>query len=111
MDLDYQLIGKRLAFYRKQLGYTQEKLARQAGLSNNYLSHIEKSKSIPSLEALMRLCQALGVTPNEMLLGAYTQNPLYLNQEITQKLETLSPSERRLIDSIIDTIISEKQRS
>ena len=48
---------------------TQEQLAEKAELSNIYISHIENSRSIPSLETLMKLCSALDITPDEVLLG------------------------------------------
>ena len=48
---------------------TQAGLAEKAEITNNFLSHIERSYSIPSLETLVRICDALGVTPDAVLLG------------------------------------------
>ena len=55
MAVDYNRIGKRLAELRKSRGMTQAGLAEKAEITNNFLSHIERSYSIPSLETLVRI--------------------------------------------------------
>ena len=57
--VDYSVLGKRIAYIRHKKGMTQEGLAECAELSTVYISHIENSRSIPSLETLMKLCAAL----------------------------------------------------
>ena len=74
---DYSLIGKRLAAIRKDKKLTQEKLAELTDLANNYISNIENSRSIPSLETLVKLCNALEITPNDLLIGAVKTAPNY----------------------------------
>lgn len=73
MAVDYNRIGKRIAELRKSRGMTQASLAEKAEITNNFLSHIERSYSIPSLETLVRICDALGVTPDAVLLGTATE--------------------------------------
>ena len=69
MAVDYNRIGKRIAELRKSRGMTQASLAEKAEITNNFLSHIERSYSIPSLETLVRICDALGVTPGRSPAG------------------------------------------
>ena len=69
MDLDYKEIGKRIARRRKELGLKQSEVEERADLSQKYLSNIERSISIPSIEVIMRLAVALDTTPDEFLLG------------------------------------------
>ena len=54
MDLDYKEIGKRIARRRKELGLKQSEVEERADLSQKYLSNIERSISIPSIEVIMR---------------------------------------------------------
>ena len=68
-SLDYDKIGKRIAHRRKELGLKQSEVEEMAELSYKYLSNIERSKSIPSLEVIMRLANALDTTPDEFLVG------------------------------------------
>ena len=51
MDLDYKEIGKRIARRRKELGLKQSEVEERADLSQKYLSNIERSISIPSIES------------------------------------------------------------
>lgn len=76
MELDYSLIGKRVAKRRKKLGLKQAVVEERADISNKYLSSIETAHSIPSIEVIMRLAIALETTPDEFLVGAvkYTED-------------------------------------
>lgn len=70
MRLDYSEIGKRIAQRRRKLGLKQAEVCEKAGISDKYLSCIERATSIPSLEVLMRLALALDTTPDEFLSGS-----------------------------------------
>ncbi len=69
MNIDYKDFGKRVATRRKVLKLTQDNVAEKTGLSNNHISNIENNHSIPSLECLMKICDALETTPDYLLLG------------------------------------------
>lgn len=70
MELDYTEIGRRIARRRKELGLRQAVVCERADINDKYLSNIERAKSIPSLEVLMRLALALDTTPDEFLTGS-----------------------------------------
>ena len=61
LDIDYQALGKRISNLRRQKKLTQEELAEKTDLSTNYISHIENSRSIPSLETLMKLLSLIHI--------------------------------------------------
>ena len=84
-------------------------MAEKTELSTNYISHIENSRSIPSLETLMKLCEVLNVTPDELLLGTRRDMENYLLSDIQQKLLHCSPRQRRLVDRFIDLLLSEPE--
>lgn len=69
MELDYSLIGRRIARRRNQLGLKQAEVEERADLGQKYLSSIERAISIPSTEVIMRLAIALETTPDEFLVG------------------------------------------
>lgn len=80
MTLDYNEIGRRIARRRKQLGLKQAEVEEKADLSYKYLSNIERSISIPSIEVIMRLAVALDTTPDEFLVGTLqTENEEWKN--------------------------------
>lgn len=70
MELDYTLIGKRIAHRRKTVGMTQARLSEIIDRSAPYISNIERAISIPSTEVIMQIAIALKTTPDEFLIGA-----------------------------------------
>lgn len=110
MAVDYSLIGKRIATARKECGLTQDKLAEKADISNNYLSHIETSRSIPSLETLVSICDALDVTPDYLLLGTSDRQTDYLVSDIAHKLSQCNDYEKRIIFNMIDVLLNERTK-
>lgn len=69
MELNYKMIGKRIAQRRKDLGLKQTEVCERAGINDKYLSCIERATSIPSLEVIMKLALALDTTPDTFLTG------------------------------------------
>ncbi len=110
MLVDYTLLGKRIADLRRQQNMSQTKLAEKANLSNNYLSHIETSRSIPSLETLMSLCDALNVTPNTLLLGADVTEEDYMISDIERKLERCTIAEKQFVHTLIDVLLKQHKK-
>lgn len=47
---------------------SQEQLAELADLSQQYICNMEGEKVNPSFETIMKLCDALKITPNDLLL-------------------------------------------
>lgn len=107
MIIDYHLLGKRLAAVRAEKNISQAKLAEKADISNTYLSHIETSRSIPSLETLMALCTVLEITPDTLLMGTATNQDTYMVSDIHDKLAQCTPEEKRFVYMMIDTILKQ----
>jgi transcriptional regulator with XRE-family HTH domain len=56
-------VGKKVKFFRSDKGLTQEELAEKSGLSTSLVSKIEREQVKPSLQTLVKLSKALGVSP------------------------------------------------
>lgn len=54
-------IGLNILHYRKQKGYTQQKLAELASYSKNYVQRVETGKSVPSVFLLLDLAKVLDI--------------------------------------------------
>ena len=52
---------------RTERGLSQEELAWSAGMKRSYLSDMERGTRNPTVRALSRLADALGVDPAELL--------------------------------------------
>ncbi len=65
----YIKIGRNIAYYRKQRGYTQTELAKIIGISRSHLSAIEAPNVLRpfSIELLLNFADALRVPPSKLL--------------------------------------------
>lgn len=55
---------------RLEKGLSQESLAERAGLHRTYVGGIERGERNPGLINIVRIAQALGVTPAELMARA-----------------------------------------
>lgn len=65
----YRLMGLKIAYYRKKLGYTQETFAEQIGKSLNFVAQVEGTGTIKgvSLETLFKMAETLEISPSKLL--------------------------------------------
>ena len=54
-------IGEVIQIIRHRKGLTIEQLAKAAGLHRNYISQIEHGSANPTISALQKVCNALGI--------------------------------------------------
>lgn len=104
VDVNYRIIGLHISTYRHRLNLTQDQLAEKAGLSKQFIGNIECGKAIPSLKTLLSLCDALDVTPNDLLSYSASHNadsPCTLREDHNAFSQTISdqlfPDEPKLV--------------
>lgn len=102
MDIDYAEIGRRIANRRRELGLKQAQVCEMCELSDKYLSGIERARSIPSIDVLLRICQSLNTTPNAILLGVTDGNKNDLHSYIEERVDGLDTRQLALLSSFID---------
>lgn len=61
MEVKKLEIGARIKSLRLNKGIKQIELAKMAGISNTYLSDIEKGRTDPSIKTLTKIANALGM--------------------------------------------------
>ena len=59
--------GQVLRAKRKELGFSQESLALEAGIDRNFVSLLERGLNQPSLTTIFKIAKALQVDPAYML--------------------------------------------
>ena len=101
MNVNFKLIGKRIQEVRKQQAMTQAELATLTDMSDSYISYIETAKKQASLESLVRISNALGITVDELLSGNQLHNPTDYQTDIDLLMEDCSLLERRFIYELI----------
>lgn len=104
MDLNYRLIGKRFRAIRQKRGYTQEQVSERAGISPQHCSGIECGSAKVSLPALVRLCNALEATPDEILMDSVKQTTPLLLKDVAEVFSDCSSDEIFLMLSQADNL-------
>lgn len=108
MEIDYQEIGRRIALRRHELGLKQTEVCELCSLNEKYLSNIERAKSIPSIDVILRLCNSLDTTPDAILLGV--KNPVNQKQQedVISIIKGLNTNQLSLTYSFLQWLTSQK---
>lgn len=73
--------GKTLAFFRRSKNLSQNALSKKAAVTSSCISQLEANLRCYSLDSLLRISYALGVTPNELLeIKPEVNENAFLNQ-------------------------------
>lgn len=92
--LDMHEIGNRLFAVRKRMGMTQAEVAEAAGLAMRTYADIERGSVNMRVETVLRICQALHITPDEVL--TQEDDEITVQQsEILERLEACSPKDKK----------------
>jgi transcriptional regulator with XRE-family HTH domain len=97
-------IGARIREARLKKKLTQEQLAEMADIGFYYVGEIERGVKLPSLTVFIQIVEALGVTADSLLKDELTASPEF-NNELTAKMEKLTPKQRAGAVAILDAYI------
>lgn len=103
---DFREIGNRLYKVRKKRGLTQAEVAEKAGLSDRTYADIERGTVNMRVETVIRICQALQITPNDLFCEQ--KSDAYTKEEIQQMLEKCTESERKTACQVLEIILYNK---
>src|ERR1700694_3051624 len=108
-------IGEVIRTYRGQRGLSQGDIERRTGLLRCYLSRVENGHTVPSLETLAKIAEAMDIsladffpgteTPRDKetqkMLGELSQDEIRFLGEIKKYSTTLSEGDKRLVLAMI----------
>ena len=69
-------VGQRLKIRRKELGFTQDYVAAELGITRQTMSNWENGRSYPDIERIIRLSELYNLSLDELLKGEYRGQPL-----------------------------------
>lgn len=98
-------IGKNIRKYRLAKKLRQEDLAEIANLSINYVGAIERGEKVPSLETLLVIINALGVSADMILADVIDKGYIIKDSILAEKLDKLSAEDRSKIYDVIDAML------
>lgn len=91
-------LGERVKAARQSLGWTQDKLSQEAGISKSFLSEIENDKANVSGENLMRVATALDTSLDYLMKGEFfverKPRPIEIPAELSEVAEELELSHK-----------------
>lgn len=103
--MDKAAIGSRLREARNMVKLTQEQLAEKVGIGTTYLSDIERGAKFPSLSLFIKIVDALGVSSDFILRGEIEAGKNCVYDDITRKLDGLTPKQSQGAADLIDAYI------
>ena len=62
----YRLLGLNIAYFRKEKGLSQSRLAELINISRTHMSRIETAECAVSLDVVFQICDALGISPKKI---------------------------------------------
>lgn len=103
--VDYKDIGSRIRAIRSERKMTQEQLAEAAGVGVTHISHIETGNSIPSLQVMIDIINALECSADELLCIDIVKARPLLNSWLGELVADCNDTEIKIIT---DTVVSLK---
>ncbi len=103
MNLDKEIIGKKIRQLRIERGLSQEELSEKIDISPRHMCTIENGNSFPSIETFIKIAQILEIDINEFF-NLSKINDDKLRNEIYNLVQISSVKELGLIRDIIGAI-------
>ena len=104
--MDKKTLGLRIRQVRRDKKWTQEYLAEKADISVIYLGEIERGIKMPSLNVFLRIVEELNVSVDYLLRNEISSGKQYVINDITKKLDRLTPQQRKTVSDIIDAYLA-----
>ena len=103
--MDKVELGMKLREARNKAGFTQEQLAEKADIGVMYLGEIERGVKMPRMKIFIKLIEALDISADYILRNELPSGKEYVLDEITEKLASLTPKQRKAAVDILDAFI------
>ena len=101
---DFRAIGNKLLAVRKRIGMTQAEVAEAAGLSDRTYADIERGMVNMRIETILRICQVLHITPDEILTE--DRSPEVVKQELLwEQLNACNPKDKETAFQLLNVFL------
>lgn len=103
-EMDYKAIGLRVKIARIRKGLTQEKVCELAELSSSHVSNIETGNTKVSLQTLIRIANAIGVSVDEFLCDEVKKSKHVFVEEIDRLLQDTTDEEIKIMTDVLKSL-------
>jgi len=94
-------IGSQIKQARESAGLTQERFAELVALAPKNVSDIERGVVGISIGSLVRVCETLSISSDEILFGGSVENDVSV---ISERLSRLTPDQFRIAADVINKL-------
>lgn len=98
-------VGGNIRKYRQIKKLRQEDLAELTNLSPNYIGMIERGEKIPSLETLIAIVNALGISADMVLADVLSRGYQIKASLLIEKLDSIPEKDRSRIIAVVETLL------
>lgn len=112
-------LGEVIKEYREKRNISQRKFAEMSGLSNGYISMLEKNENkktgkpmVPNLDTYKQIASAMGMTVHELFemaddseVDISVPTETELDRQINELLKLLSPVSKRSLLEFLQTLV------
>lgn len=85
---------------------TLEQVAEKADLSANYIGMVERGLKEPGLATIVKILNALNISADELLCDLVPSASHVTDDEISKRLEGLTPMQKKVALDLLDTYIT-----
>ncbi len=113
-EVSFMSFGKNLSRFRKDKSLTQKDLVKRSGVAISQIRRYEADKSSPTLDVIIRLAKALGVSIDELVFDKEKgiAASRLMDRELLEQFEmvsTLDEDEREAVKKILEGVIVKHQ--
>lgn len=105
---DKIIYGKSIRNLRTKNHLTQEQIAQLTGFDTKYISQLETGRYMGTIKTMLKFCEALNVTPNDILYDFIKD--LNVNDDINNfnsSFSKLNKKDRKNVLALIESMLSD----
>ena len=87
-----------------------EKFAEAIGIGVTFLSQIERSIKMPSINTLVKIINELDISADVLLRDEVVADKPYVLNEMTEQMKDLSPGELKMVSDVLNAMLVNMNR-
>ena len=103
--MEWTELGIRLREARKKKDFTQKMLADAVGVTEMYISQLERGMKLPSLVLFIQIVNALDISADYILRDSVHTGKDFVYEEVAELLDGLTPKQRRGAIDILNAYV------
>ncbi|CAA0230171.1 helix-turn-helix transcriptional regulator [Tenacibaculum maritimum] len=104
---DYKIgLGKRIKILRGERNISQDELAKKIGVHTNHLSRYERDLTSPSIDVVIKMAEALGVSIDFLIFG--DMKPSLNDKDLVSlfnKIELLTDRQKETVKDFLSAFV------